>query len=133
MLKTGQKLFTRVRKPKNAWAGPKIQHSLIDEEASVRFLERGTKGLDPDDFVYPLTQGQIASRWDKVATAIGVKSLGLQVRSLRGGGTVHLYERTQNIPLVYWRGRCVARPPWFIVLSFWMSGLLDYTVYPPHI
>ncbi len=34
-----------------------------------------------------------------------LQRLGLQVRSLRGGGTVDLYERTQNIPLVCWKGR----------------------------
>ena len=35
--------------------------------------------------------------------ALGIPNL--PVRSLRGGGTVALFEKTQNIPLVVWRGR----------------------------
>ncbi len=57
--------------------------------------------------MYPLTAAQIRARWMIIVKVLGLEHLGVQVRSLRGGGTVWLYEQTQNIFFVYWRGRWI--------------------------
>ena len=87
------------------WAGPKIQHSVIAGDDIVSFLVRDLQDLSDDDRVYPFSRAQVKARWDRILIAIGIDPGALPPRSLRGGGTVHLYESTLNIGLVLWQGR----------------------------
>jgi len=99
------KLLTRVHAPKTAWLGPRIQHTTIEEDAEVRFVEEGLDSLGDEDLVYPLSAAQVDSRWNALMRAVGVPHRRLTPRSLRGGGTCWLWDQTKDHGLVLWRGR----------------------------
>ena len=45
--------------PKTAWLGPRGQHTTIEEDAEVRFLEEGLDSLGDEDLVYPFSAARI--------------------------------------------------------------------------
>ena len=94
-----------MRKPKNSWIGLKIQHSVISDDSVVSFLVRDLHCLEDDDRVYPFSRAQAKARWDRIFRALNIDPSALPPRSLRGGGTVHLYGTTLDIGLVLWQGR----------------------------
>jgi hypothetical protein len=97
------RLYTRVVAPKNSWAGPRIQHSMINQVDEVHFIERWFQDLAPDDMLYDYSSAMTTGRWDKIMSALGVS--GLVPRSLRGGGTVFLYESTEDMAKTIYQGR----------------------------
>ena len=98
-------MYTRVRRPQNAGAGPRIQHSVIDVPILVDFLCSNLTHMARDARPYPFSRAQVRARWDKILEALGLPLGCLTPRSLRGGGTVWLFERTHNLGYVLWRGR----------------------------
>ena len=100
-------LYSRVTAPKNSWAGPRVQHTTLEEPTVLSFVEAGLKDLGREDCVYPFTQAQTTYRWKKLIACIEEidEELHSQPRSLRGGGTIELFETTRSLPYVKWRGR----------------------------
>ena len=84
-------MYTRVRRPKNAWAGPRIQHSVIDVPIPVHFLCSKLTHMARDARPYPFSRAQVRARWDKILEALGLPLGCLTPRSLSGGGTVWLF------------------------------------------
>lgn len=98
-------LDTRVLRPKSAWAGPPIQHARITDPLTVAFLQ-AVHGLLPRDAkLYTLSAAQLRSRWEVLMRLLGLEKLHIQLRSLRGGGTVELFEQTESVERVMWAGR----------------------------
>ena len=100
-------LYAKVLAPKNSWAGPRVQHTTLEEPSVLPFVEAGLRDLDRDDHVCPFSQAQTTYRWQNILSVIEEVpgELKRQPRSLRGGGTVELLETTRSLPYVKWRGR----------------------------
>jgi len=98
-------LYTRVRNKSQWRGGPKRQHSAIEVGVIAEFIARGCAGLMADDLVYPYSYSTIRHRWRKLLEALGLDPDFLDLRALRGGGCVWLFEETRDLPFVQWRGR----------------------------
>lgn len=61
----GRKLFSRVNRPKNAWRGPRIQHSVIDVPSVVdyKLLEVGHLGSEELFFVFVFQSTPLQVPW----------------------------------------------------------------------
>jgi hypothetical protein len=76
---------------------------MINQVDEVHFIERWFQDLAPDDMLYDYSSAMTTGRWDKIMSAMGVS--GLVPRSLRGGGTVFLYESTEDMAKTIYQGR----------------------------
>ena len=61
--------------------------------------------MDAEDLVYPFSRAQAKARCGRLLQALGNDPASLPPRSLRGGGIIHLFEKTQNVGLALWQGR----------------------------
>ena len=89
--------------PKTAWLGPRVQHSIIEVPQIVKIIEEYMEEVPVGARLYPFSYQQCYGRWWRIASYLGVELF--QPGSLRGGGTVSLWRRTDNLPLVLWKGR----------------------------
>ena len=105
LLREEKVMYTRVDRPKNAWAGPLKQHSTVDAERELAFIARYVSCLGEEELIYPFSHSQLLSRWQRLMDALGNNPRLLPLRSLRGGGTVWLWGFVKDLPYVCWQGR----------------------------
>ena len=64
---------------------------------------------DLDSRLFDLGQGAFRLRWDRVFNHLGLSTReadgGITPGCMRGSGATFLYNETENIPLIRWRGR----------------------------
>ena len=121
--KSSGRLYSRVRRPKNAWKGPRIQHSCINISSVVSYLTEGLPGLASGDCVYAYSFGLVRSRRDAILRALGLERPRLTPRNLRGGGTVWMYEATECVAKVQWIGRWQRQE----ILEFYLQEALVHS------
>ena len=95
-------VITVLGSPKTAWLGPRVQHSIIEEPQAAKIIEEYMEEVPVGARLYPFSYQQCYGRWWKIAAYLGVELF--KPGSLRGGGTVSLWRRTDNLPLVLWKG-----------------------------
>ena len=74
----------------------------------MNFLDFVFGSFPPDEPLLPYSYGAYVLRWKTICTRLGVphsSAEGVTPGSLRGSGATWLYQVTENVPLVAWRGR----------------------------
>ena len=100
--------FLRIRDPKTRRYMVR-QHLRVSDATTVSFLQRLYGHAPAEARLFDLGHGAFRLRWDRVFNHLGVPTReavqGITPGSLRGSGATWLYNTTENIPLIRWRGR----------------------------
>ena len=101
-------LFVHLRNPKTSRFARR-QHGRIDDAFAIRFIAFAFKGLSLDTYLYPASLHSFRRQWNAVMSQLAIPCKaalrGATPGVLRGSGATHFYQRTEDVPLLAWRGR----------------------------
>ena len=85
------------------------QHAKLSDSLSVQFLSVLFEDVDYDAPLFGCSPAVFRARWNAVFSHLHVPVLeaeeGVTPKSLRGSGATWLYQRTEDIDRIQWRGR----------------------------
>ena len=100
-------LFVHLRDPKTARFAQR-QHGRIDDEFAIRIIKSIFGSFARDSFLYPASAHTFRRQWDAIMSRLGIPhraaSQGATPGVLTGGGATHLYQQTENLQMIAWRG-----------------------------
>lgn len=99
------RIYIRVLDPKMSRRGAAVEHVYVECLWAVFFLEKLIGGLLPGTVIFPFTPDALKRRWERLLVSLGIPACRLYLNSLRGGGTVFVFEESENIQTVMWKGR----------------------------
>ena len=89
------------------------QHARISDLGTVKFLDHLFGHLPYRALLFNCSAAIHRRRWDEVFTFLNVPvteaAKGITPKSLRGSGATWLYQRTEDVDKIQWRGRWQAR------------------------
>eukprot|EP00438_Fugacium_kawagutii_P011201 Skav235781 [mRNA] locus=scaffold3426:8173:9867:- [translate_table: standard] len=101
-------LYIRVRDPKTARFARR-QHGRVDDCEVIWFVEQIYGDLPAATKLYPGSMGLFRRQWNCVMQRLGVpvtqSAHGATPGVLRGSGATYLYQQTEDLAWVAWRGR----------------------------
>jgi hypothetical protein len=101
-------LFVHLRHPKTSRFARR-QHGRIDDAFAIRFISFAFRDLTLDTYLYPASLHSFRRQWDAVMSQLAIPcraaAHGATPGVLRGSGATHFYQRTEDVPLLAWRGR----------------------------
>ena len=85
------------------------QHARISDALSVAFLDALFGHCHPLSPLFDCSPAVLRRRWNALFSALGVPvsedQHGITPKSLRGSGATWLYQRTEEVEKIMWRGR----------------------------
>ncbi|CAE7640566.1 SUF4 [Symbiodinium sp. CCMP2592] len=85
------------------------QHAKISDAITVNFLSSLFGHLPPEEPLFNCSPFVFRSRWDAIFRHLGVPTSdgpqGVTPKCLRGSGATWMYQLTEDIPRIQWRGR----------------------------
>ena len=85
------------------------QHAKISDSLSVRFLSASFGAFELDQPLFDCSPFVFRSRWNAVFRRLGIPTedgpSGVTPKCLRGSGATWMYQLTEDIPRIQWRGR----------------------------
>ena len=103
------KLFLLLLETKTERRGiARVQYARSTERALIELAELLLRGF-PEQLLtlklFPYCMGTLRKRLEWCLDRLGIGDLGLSLGSFRGGGAIELFEETEDLRLVQWRGR----------------------------
>ena len=81
----------------------------MDDEFAIEVVKSIFGDLHRDSLLYPASVYTFRRQWDAVVSRLGIPhraaSKGATPGVLRGSGATHLYQQTENLQMIAWRGR----------------------------
>ena len=85
------------------------QHAKISDAATVQFLDKVLGNYQPSAALFPCSPNVFRRRWDALFRQLGVPTgdaaRGITPKCLRGSGATWMYQLTEDIGRIQWRGR----------------------------
>eukprot|EP00438_Fugacium_kawagutii_P027310 Skav202710 [mRNA] locus=scaffold654:644734:649143:+ [translate_table: standard] len=101
-------MYIRVRDPKTARFARR-QHSRVDDEGVIQIAVSLYSEFGKDDRLYPASMSVFRRQWNAVMSRLGIPhsqtDQGATPGVLRGSGATYLYQQTEDLTWVAWRGR----------------------------
>ena len=101
-------LFVHLKDPRTARFARR-QHGRVDDEFAIEIIRNIFGGFARDSPLYPASAHSFRRQWDAVMGRLGIPhraaSRGATPGVLRGSGATHLYQQTENLQMIAWRGR----------------------------
>ena len=96
-----------IENPKSAARrGPRVQHVLLRDPATIARLEAAFQDLMPRERLYAGSVGSYRKRWGKILDFLQVPAtVRLTPGGLRGGGAVAAYRAGVPLPQIQWQMR----------------------------
>ena len=87
----------------------KDKHAKISDTTTVLFLDKLFGHLAPSVPLFNSSPGIFRRRWDALFERLGVptgeSARGITSKCLRGSGATWMYQLSEDIPRIQWRGR----------------------------
>eukprot|EP00438_Fugacium_kawagutii_P010064 Skav222713 [mRNA] locus=scaffold1661:310560:313324:- [translate_table: standard] len=104
----GESMFIHVRDPKTARFARR-QHGRIDDALIIAVVDKLFGNLPLSAKLYTASMSVFRKQWNSVMTKLGIPckqvARGATPAVLRGSGATFLYQKTEDIQWVAWRGR----------------------------